>query len=279
MREEVQTCQNQIAQLNALIAEMEAFDDPGEVFDTLMGFRDDVRVEQAKLIGLNELVSQVKEEIEMKEAQLEIEMKEIGWMKFVWFSKWIGFVWYVFLRFEICSNDRNIFSIHSYVVGCERFCGCLAAFMNIVIVDYCIWCVCFEELDAYLTVGSLAKPYLVYMGPFFILDKLSEVVESPRLVDKMKYVFSHSRGEDESFAGLMRDLYLSLRVSLSKKRRLVTELEADEEVEGVVKCLEHMRVIVDRDAVTLGELETLLGRAHVGVSLKAGFVANMDVKD
>ncbi|GKG24689.1 hypothetical protein Tco_0395317, partial [Tanacetum coccineum] len=72
MREEVQTCRNQFAQLNALIAETEAFDDPGEVFDRLMGLRDDVRVENAKLIGLNELVTQAEEEIEMKEAQLEV---------------------------------------------------------------------------------------------------------------------------------------------------------------------------------------------------------------
>ncbi|GKF37936.1 hypothetical protein Tco_0114694 [Tanacetum coccineum] len=55
MGEEIQTSKNQIAQLNALIAEMEAFDDPGEVFDTLMGLKDDVRIENAKLIGLNEL--------------------------------------------------------------------------------------------------------------------------------------------------------------------------------------------------------------------------------
>nr|GEW97263.1 hypothetical protein [Tanacetum cinerariifolium] len=116
-------------------------------------------------------------------------------------------------------------------------------------------------------------------GPFFILDKLSKVAESPRLVDKMKYIFRHSHSEDESFARLMRDLFLSLRISLSKKRRLVAELEAVREVEGAVKCLEHMRVIVARDAVTLGELETLLGRAQVRVSLKAGFVADMEVKD
>ncbi|GJZ24885.1 hypothetical protein Tco_0562344 [Tanacetum coccineum] len=146
------------------------------------------------------------------------------------------------------------------------------------------WRVHFEELDACVTAGSLAKlvlcncdiktghrlkalncsylyvsygaeyciipahlvsqPYLVYMGPFFILDKLSEVAESSLLVDKIKYVFGRSRGEDESFAGLMRDLCLSLRISLSKKRRLVAELEA------------------------VGE---------VGVSLKAGFVADMEV--
>ncbi|GJZ38507.1 hypothetical protein Tco_0585070 [Tanacetum coccineum] len=72
MREEVQACRNQIAQLNALIAEMEVFDDPGEVFDTLMGLRDDVRVENAKLMGPDELVAQAEEDIEMKEGQLEV---------------------------------------------------------------------------------------------------------------------------------------------------------------------------------------------------------------
>nr|GFC55266.1 hypothetical protein [Tanacetum cinerariifolium] len=63
---------NQTAQLNALIGEIEAFDDPGEAFDTLMGLRDDVRVEHAKLMGLNDLIAQAEEEIEMKEAQLEV---------------------------------------------------------------------------------------------------------------------------------------------------------------------------------------------------------------
>nr|GEU77683.1 hypothetical protein [Tanacetum cinerariifolium] len=95
------------------------------------------------------------------------------------------------------------------------------------------------------------------MEPFFILNKLSEFAKSSRLVYKMKYVFGRSRGEDEPLAGL----------------------EAVKEVDSVVKCLEHMRVVVARDAVTLGELETLLGHAQVGVSLKAGFVADMEAKD
>nr|GEW85309.1 hypothetical protein [Tanacetum cinerariifolium] len=89
----------------------------------------------------------------------------------------------------------------------------------------------------------------------------------------MKYVFGRSRGEDESLAGLMCDLCLSLRISLSKKRRLVAKLEVVEEVEGAVKCLEHMRVIVSRNAVTLGKLETLLGPAQV-MSLWTFSVAN-----
>nr|GFC28255.1 hypothetical protein [Tanacetum cinerariifolium] len=92
----------------------------------------------------------------------------------------------------------------------------------------------------------------------------------------MKYVFGHLYGEDELFAGLMRDLYFSLRISLSKKQRLVAELEAVGEVEGATKSLEHIRVIVDRDPGMLEELETLLARAQVGVSLKASFVADME---
>ncbi|GJX21621.1 hypothetical protein Tco_0226066 [Tanacetum coccineum] len=43
MREEAETSRNRIGQLTALVAEMEAFDDPGEVFDTLIGLRDDIR--------------------------------------------------------------------------------------------------------------------------------------------------------------------------------------------------------------------------------------------
>ncbi|GKB58943.1 hypothetical protein Tco_0915129, partial [Tanacetum coccineum] len=72
MREEAQTARNLIAQLNPLIAEMEVLEDQREVFDTLMGLRDDRSVENTKLMGLNDLITQAKEEIEMKEAQVEL---------------------------------------------------------------------------------------------------------------------------------------------------------------------------------------------------------------
>ncbi|GJU25132.1 hypothetical protein Tco_1163753 [Tanacetum coccineum] len=59
---------NLIARLNALIAEIEALEDQGDVYDTLMGLRDDRHCENTKLMGLNDLITQA-EEIEMKEAQ------------------------------------------------------------------------------------------------------------------------------------------------------------------------------------------------------------------
>nr|GEU36864.1 hypothetical protein [Tanacetum cinerariifolium] len=64
---EAQTKRNLIARLNALIAEIEEMEDQGEVYDTLMGLRDDRRVENTKLMGLNDPITQEGEEIEMKE--------------------------------------------------------------------------------------------------------------------------------------------------------------------------------------------------------------------
>ncbi|GJY45185.1 hypothetical protein Tco_0433398 [Tanacetum coccineum] len=193
--------------LNTLIAEIEAFDNPGEVFDTLMGLRDDVRVKDAKLMGLNDLIAQAEEEIEMKEAQIVLFIVVVVASGFVCFRWDLG---------KGVTNWLVLTLITLAVMSFEFSCGSL---------------------------------------------KLSEVAESPRLEDKMRYIFGRSRGEDELMARLMRDLCLSLRVTLSNKQRLVAELEVVREVEGVVKYLEHMRVIVARDVVTLGELETYVANS------------------
>ncbi|GJX97562.1 hypothetical protein Tco_0353360 [Tanacetum coccineum] len=71
MREEANTARNLVGQLNALIAEMEALEDQGELFDTLMDLRDDREAARTKLQGLNELITQAEQEIETKEAQIQ----------------------------------------------------------------------------------------------------------------------------------------------------------------------------------------------------------------
>nr|GEX48212.1 hypothetical protein [Tanacetum cinerariifolium] len=65
--DEAQTSRNLLTQLNALIAEMEAFEDQDEVYDNLMCLREDKHGENNKLIGLNDLITQAEEEIESKE--------------------------------------------------------------------------------------------------------------------------------------------------------------------------------------------------------------------
>ncbi|GKC95937.1 hypothetical protein Tco_1161379 [Tanacetum coccineum] len=66
-----------------------------------------------------------------------------------------------------------------------------------------------------------------------------------------------------------------MNMDFIKKRRL----EALRERGDVARSLEHMREIVARDFVTLGDLEQLLARAQVGLILKAGYVADMEEKE
>nr|GEV71157.1 hypothetical protein [Tanacetum cinerariifolium] len=134
---------------------------------------------------------------------------------------------------------------------------------------------CFEHASIF----CVCQRYIFAGGPFFILDKLTEVAESSRLSDKMKVVFDQARNKEKAFASLMRDLCFSLRISLSKKRMLVAELEALVERGDAATPLEHMREIVARDYVLLGELEKLLARAQVGMILKDGYVTDMEKKD
>ncbi|GKA67380.1 hypothetical protein Tco_0767188 [Tanacetum coccineum] len=119
---------------------------------------------------------------------------------------------------------------------------------------------------------------LLSMGLIFILEKLGELAESPRLPDKIKVAFDQARKEEATFAALMRDLCCSLWVSLTRKRRLAAELEGLGEQGDAVRALENMKEIVARDSVTLGDLEQLLARAQVGVDLKDGYLADVEEK-
>nr|GEW43427.1 hypothetical protein [Tanacetum cinerariifolium] len=71
MREEANTVRNLVGQFNSLITEMEALEDQGEIFETLMDLRNDREAAQTKLQGLNELITQAEEEIETKEVQIQ----------------------------------------------------------------------------------------------------------------------------------------------------------------------------------------------------------------
>nr|GEX87662.1 hypothetical protein [Tanacetum cinerariifolium] len=114
------------------------------------------------------------------------------------------------------------------------------------------------------------------MVAFFILYKLTEVAGSDRLQDKMKIMFTRTHSEDECFIGIVRNLCCGLRLSLSKNRRLISELEALGHCADAVRSLGYLREMVGCDSETLGVLEQLLARAEVGRHLKAGYVDDMN---
>ncbi|GJS23493.1 hypothetical protein Tco_0452125 [Tanacetum coccineum] len=95
----------------------------------------------------------------------------------------------------------------------------------------------------------------------------------------MKVVFNRAFGEEKSFGKLMQDLCFSLRISLSKKQRLVAELDALVLRGESAKPLEYMREVVYRDSTLLGDFKKLLAHSLVGVSLKEGYVAAMEEKE
>nr|GEU99371.1 hypothetical protein [Tanacetum cinerariifolium] len=70
IREEAQTARNCIAQLNALVAEIEDMGDANDVFDTLMCIRDDILDETTKLMGLNDAIAQAEDKTATKEGHV-----------------------------------------------------------------------------------------------------------------------------------------------------------------------------------------------------------------
>nr|GEV57536.1 hypothetical protein [Tanacetum cinerariifolium] len=68
LRDEARTVRTCLAQVNAMIAEMEANDDQMEVYDSLMCLRDSRRIANDKLVGLNDMIAEAEEEINTYEA-------------------------------------------------------------------------------------------------------------------------------------------------------------------------------------------------------------------
>ncbi|GJT01086.1 hypothetical protein Tco_0822255 [Tanacetum coccineum] len=254
-------------------SQLQAMANQDEEHNSLLATKDAKHSEQSKLVALNDVIAEALEEIETQEANVEIldggnDGISVTKLKVVRYHvdaqmNMRCWKWGTWGLFRSCAAEYGI---------------CHAQFVRVY--TYVIVVIYVEELQ---NSGSFILMTLIVMSSKFPLGRLkapkfSEVAESPRLADKMKYVFGSSRGEVESFAKLVRDLCFALRILLSKKPRLVAELEALGEREGTAKPFEHMKEIVARDAVTLREFETLLARALVGVSLKAGFVADMEEK-
>ncbi|GKA79507.1 heat stress transcription factor B-4-like protein [Tanacetum coccineum] len=72
LRDEAQQSRDRLAQLSAMIVEMEAMDDPDEVYDNLKCLRDDMLVENDKIIGLNEFIADAEKDIDMKEGHIQM---------------------------------------------------------------------------------------------------------------------------------------------------------------------------------------------------------------
>ncbi|GJZ81258.1 hypothetical protein Tco_0646252 [Tanacetum coccineum] len=78
MREQAQLSRNRLAQLNVMILEMEAMNDPEKFYDALFCLRDDKRDEYNTLMAINYVIAEAEEKLTTKEEHLEIMKAEIN---------------------------------------------------------------------------------------------------------------------------------------------------------------------------------------------------------
>nr|GEW09777.1 hypothetical protein [Tanacetum cinerariifolium] len=224
-----------------------AMKDQGKVSDSLMALRYDRRDENNKLLGVNELIGEALEQIAMKEGHLtrinDASSSGEVYNAYYEYENWVQLIYggfRLFLSFRLCSSfsskivERDILVLEKQASKLGLFpCTCLCRRLV-------------AEFDA--CYANFVDLYGYAIGVVFVTEP------------------------GHAIYGLVGKSCI-LVISLSKKRRLVAELEVMAEQGDKGKFLEHMREIVAQDAVTLGDLEKLLARAQVGVSLKDGYVA------
>nr|GFA27346.1 hypothetical protein [Tanacetum cinerariifolium] len=130
------------------------------------------------------------------------------------------------------------------------------------------------------------------MVAFFILDKLTEIAGSNRLLclSKNRRLIADLKalghctdavrslgylremvGRDSKTLGVLEQL-----LARAENRRLIADLKALGHCTDAVRSLGYLREMVGRDSKTLGVLEQLLARAEVGSRLKAGYADGME---
>ncbi|GKC77606.1 hypothetical protein Tco_1299102 [Tanacetum coccineum] len=72
MRDEAQTVRSCIAQLTAVIIELQAMEDQDEFYDSLLAAKDAKHGEDSKLMALNDVIAESLDDIETQEANVEI---------------------------------------------------------------------------------------------------------------------------------------------------------------------------------------------------------------
>nr|GEX65510.1 hypothetical protein [Tanacetum cinerariifolium] len=78
MHEQAHPSTNRLAQLNSMILEMEAMNDPEEFYDALFCLTDDKRVEYNTLMEINDVIAKANEKLTTKKAHLVIMEAKIN---------------------------------------------------------------------------------------------------------------------------------------------------------------------------------------------------------
>ncbi|GJY46562.1 hypothetical protein Tco_0435625 [Tanacetum coccineum] len=294
--------------LNALIAEMEALEDQGELFDTLMDLKDDREGANTKLQGLNALIAQAEQEIKTKEAQQLLFISVGDWMCGFIDMFWVCGQEFVILdvsfSFELPGsfNDRALFIVQIMglepgrtlvkcpsviVVRCEQNGTSISSLndMAIFIVQIMRAKPVFADCSA-LSVEINEFVFCVVVQSVAISLAAMMDIEVLNGTTVSKFFDPGNSGAACSTEGscFLVIIYVSpstlgIKVTLSQHRRLIAELKALGQRGDALRALEALREIVARNVVKLGVLEQLVACTRVGIPLKAGYVSDMEDKE
>ncbi|GKA23227.1 hypothetical protein Tco_0709189 [Tanacetum coccineum] len=275
LRDKAQQSKNCLAQLNAMIVEMEAVDDSDEVYDSLKCLREDMLPENDKLMGLNQFVADAEEDIEHEEVNIQMlklsgNLNRNGWGIFCFGGYEIRDYCKEAREAKIVlrgiANRRALFIEELDSLGVRHVPAKFAEFLKEIQTKDMETLANLQILVREIELNASHGSYGCAVSAIGYL--LTEQAESTYLKDKMKFWFTRARTKDQAFAVLMRDICLELKIKMHKTQRLITALEALGEVGDVVTSLNHMREIVGRESAKLAVLEQLSASTDVAMRLK-----------
>ncbi|GJX87689.1 hypothetical protein Tco_0339703 [Tanacetum coccineum] len=110
-----------------------------------------------------------------------------------------------------------------------------------------------------------------------VIAELQAIEDQDEVHDSLLVAKDANRGEESKLIAL-NDVIAEALDDIDTQE-VGAELEVLVERGDAATPLEHMREIVARGSVLLGEFEKLLERSQVGVSLKDGYVTDMEEKE
>nr|GEU31144.1 hypothetical protein [Tanacetum cinerariifolium] len=138
--------------------------------------------------------------------------------------------------------------------------------------------------DTILGSGSAVGGSEMLMRACIIPSEVKMSTQMPYVVSSLGYGYGGGSGKIHDDSSCKKDSVddsiliecAGLKMTNSKNRRLIAELEALRDQGDVVRSWDHMREIIERDSVKLTVLEQLLAGTHVGIDLKDSYVADME---
>ncbi|GJT37266.1 hypothetical protein Tco_0937131 [Tanacetum coccineum] len=276
IRDEADSFRDCLAHLNIIIVEMQAMHDHLEVYDSLECLKELKEAENDKLIGMDNVIAETEEKIRLMGGNVRVMEEAIESVGEDY--RLASEINRVTVEVHNVVNARAQFIEELDSLGVRLVPAKLAEFLKEIQIKDKEIMAQLQILEREMELNASKKELFIQKleGLILFIRKCSKCVcdfgfldqslvlevgvigyglvwlSVANKEDKIKLRFTRAHTEEESFAGEIRDFCFGLRVTLKS---------------------------IARDSAKLGVLEQLLACIHVGIPLKAGYVADMEEKE